>query len=422
VEGLKVLFEERALDANLARAVSLAVRQHVWCNVSGICIEYPNILNLSNLGSICNAVDGFRSLGNESNLSTVNSSALHSAVSYYLDKLDVSANDIVQELVLLNKSIGNMSVGLFDVPSCQFFAPSVLPKPFVFAGISKPVPPPVVLDISCRELKKKCCLGSCSECCGSCSDKFFPVVFLHGHAFNKRVSYEYSLDAFSGLQDQLESVGIINAGALLADLPEGFFSVFSAPFSMKASYYFDLYKQQEDFVVVQTKSENIDSYAVRLNEIIDSVKLVTGRDKIVIVGHSMGGLVARRYLQAFGPSDVSRLILVAVPNKGVVGSTADYCPVFGQRLECEDMNSESLFMNKLNRDKPNVLTYNIVGVGCDMDGFDGDGVVTKENSVLDGAKNFFVNGTCKGVDVLHTSILDINRYPEVFEIVGEALQ
>ncbi|MFH1511226.1 MAG: hypothetical protein ABIF10_06030, partial [Candidatus Woesearchaeota archaeon] len=47
VEGLKVLFEERALDANLARAVSLAVRQHVWCNVSGICIEYPNILNLS---------------------------------------------------------------------------------------------------------------------------------------------------------------------------------------------------------------------------------------------------------------------------------------------------------------------------------------------------------------------------------------
>ena len=118
---------------------------------------------------------------------------------------------------------------------------------------------------------------------------------------------------------------------------------------------------------------------------------------------------------------MEKAILIAVPNKGIVGKTADYCPIVGERLECEDMNADSLFINKLNQGSLSLPIYNIVGTGCSMALGPGDGVVLEKDAKLDGATNYLVNGTCKGLELLHTRILDTDSYPQVYQYIREAL-
>ena len=290
----------------------------------------------------------------------------------------------------------------------------------------------IPLQISLGEQLPQCCVfGECGSCCvePECiqDSSNLPVVFLHGHSFNKDVSAEYSLDIFNKLQHKLEDDGYLNAGAISLytklDTPYGIWGLAPVPLTIKASYYFDLFHEPENYIVVQTKSESIDTYAVRLKELIDIINYKTGKPKVVIIAHSMGGLVSRRYLQVFGSDDVGKLILVGTPNKGIIGDVADYCPIVGEKLECRDMNSESLFMNKLNRGKlPEIPVYNIVGSGCDMNEGVGDGIVLEENAVLEGAKNFIINGTCRNLNKLHTEMLDINKYPEVYYVIKNALK
>ena len=65
--------------------------------------------------------------------------------------------------------------------------------------------------------------------------------------------------------------------------------------------------------------------------------------------------------------------------------------------------------------------HNIVGVGCDMGSETGDGVVVKKNQELEYAKNYYINGTCSGIStLLHNEIHDIDKYPEVYEIIKQS--
>lgn len=290
------------------------------------------------------------------------------------------------------------------------------------------------IDIEFGEPSLQCCVfGKCQDCCitESCmnDEKTYPVVFLHGHSFNKAVAADYSLDAFNFIQKQLEEEeGYLNAGAISIytspDVEKGGWGLSGAPISVKASYYFDLFQESQSYVVVQAKSENIDTYAIRLKDILKTIKYRTGKDKVIIVAHSMGGLVARRYIQIFGGGDVTKLIMIATPNHGIKGNIADYCSIVGEQLECRDLNSESLLINKVNREKipEYVSIYNIIGAGCDMKEGDGDGVVLSEYAKLIEAKNFYVNGTCSRLNPLHTDMLNTDKYPQVYSIISNALK
>ncbi len=290
----------------------------------------------------------------------------------------------------------------------------------------------VRLNFSLSESQLLCCaLDNCIQCCTSPSclgeDSEMPVVFIHGHALSKDVSAEYSLDAFNKIQEKLEGDGYLNVGAITLytspDVPYGVWGKAGVPVTIKASYYFDLFKEPENYVVVQTNSENIDTYAIRLKELVDRVKYRTGKPKVRIIAASMGGLVARRYVQLFGTEDVDRLILLGTPNNGIAGEIADYCPIVGERLECRDMKSGSLFLNKLNREVlPDIPIYNIVGTGCSMGRAKGDGVVLESNALLDGATNYVINGTCTHLKPLHTTILDTSLHPDVYQIIKDVLE
>ena len=138
----------------------------------------------------------------------------------------------------------------------------------------------------------------------------------------------------------------------------------------------------------------------------------------------MGGLVMRRHMQLFGSDGFDKVILIGAPNKGIVGDVATLCPLIGgEKRECEDMNSESLFMQKLNREKVPENIYNIYGAGCEMAGGVGDGIVLEEKAKLESAKNFVINGSCRGkFQPLHLDLLKIDMYPEVYETIKNILK
>jgi hypothetical protein len=280
-----------------------------------------------------------------------------------------------------------------------------------------------------------CVFGDCKRCCTSneCSkdESLYPVLFLHGHALNSDNSPHYSLDAFNKIQSRLQEDGYISAGTITpisdyGEINKGEWGLSSRPVSVKGSYYLVSYYHLGSYTISTQKSENIETYAIRLKELIDLVKFRTGKDKVIIVSHSMGGLVARSYLQIFGDGDVHKLIMIASPNMGISGSVSSYCPILGEKKECSDMNENSIFINRVNdpnKIPENTKVYNIVGVGCVMGNKNGDGVAAKENSELFYGSNFYINGTCTGFsNLLHTQILDIDKYPEVYNIISSALK
>lgn len=281
-----------------------------------------------------------------------------------------------------------------------------------------------------------CVFNGCKPCCrdDSCRNdqKTFPVIFVHGHSLAKDNSPEFSLDAFNKIQSKLQENGYLNAGIVSLSTQNeqsqaGIWGLSGKPVTVKVSYYYDAFRKEDKYIVVPTKSENIDTYALRLKDLIGIVKERTNKPKVNLIAHSMGGLVARRYMQIFGDNDIDKLIMIAVPNNGISGAISDYCGFVGESRECQDMQENSLFINKLNdplRQPEKAKLYSIIGQGCQMKLGNGDGVVLAENTKLENAKLYFVNGTCSGLfgGNLHTEMLNIEKYPQVYEILAEALK
>jgi len=281
-----------------------------------------------------------------------------------------------------------------------------------------------------------CVFNDCKPCCRSeaCKydEKTFPVILLHGHSFASANSPEFSLDSFNKIQSKLQDDGYLNVGTVSLyskneQFPSGIWGLSGKPVTVKASYYYDAFRQNDKYIVIPTKSENLDTYAIRLKALIDLVKERTDKPKVKIVAHSMGGLIARRYIQIFGEDDVDKLIMIATPNKGITGQAGSYCGIIGENRECIDMQENSLFINKVNdpsKQPSKVKLYTLIGRGCQMDEKDGDGIVAIENAELSNAKIYFVNGTCGGVfgSKLHTELLDTDTYPETYKAVAEILK
>jgi pimeloyl-ACP methyl ester carboxylesterase len=62
--------------------------------------------------------------------------------------------------------------------------------------------------------------------------------------------------------------------------------------------------------------KNLDETSGDLNQLINHARAVSGQDQVVIVAHSMGGLVARNYMFYHGPDKVDQLITLGTPYLG----------------------------------------------------------------------------------------------------------
>jgi triacylglycerol esterase/lipase EstA (alpha/beta hydrolase family) len=61
---------------------------------------------------------------------------------------------------------------------------------------------------------------------------------------------------------------------------------------------------------------SIETFADQLAARVAEVRRATGASQIVLIGHSMGGLVARAYLRKYGGAQVRKLITIGTPHQG----------------------------------------------------------------------------------------------------------
>jgi len=62
----------------------------------------------------------------------------------------------------------------------------------------------------------------------------------------------------------------------------------------------------------------IDDFAEQLRSHIEALLTETGAERVTLIAHSMGGLVARAYLKRHGNERVSRLITLGSPHRGTI--------------------------------------------------------------------------------------------------------
>ncbi len=273
-----------------------------------------------------------------------------------------------------------------------------------------------------------CCLyGECNACIDSSSSNY-PIIFIHGHSFNEQLSTELSMESFGDMAKMLEKdEGYLDVGYLYKksydeDL-RGYLGKINAPVLVEATYYIDTLNEEGNSFVFDSKWESIDTYSSRLNDIISNVKYLTGKDKVVLVAHSMGGLVTRNYVNKYGAESLEKIIFIGIPHKGVDGFVINYCSVFGADLECSEMDKSSEFISEVNSfSLPDIPIYNIVGIGCYWEGSDGDGIVKSSSAYLEGAKNIYVNGTCSGTDFFHVRMIKPTSHPEIYKIVKDLIK
>ncbi len=283
------------------------------------------------------------------------------------------------------------------------------------------------INISLKEHLPVCCIfDECDVCLQSGENKnneeMFPIILVHGHAFSDSASIENSLAGFSTIRTGLVSDGFIDGGTVLnTDLifgyEEGVLGKYNKPIVFGTTYYVDE-------SMIKSTNDDIETYASRLDKVIDIVKFKSGSSKVNIIAHSMGGLVVRKYLVDFGDDDVDKLIMIGTPNKGIERQVESFCPIAGAQKECSQMSSTSKFINELNNanNKPkNTKSYVIFGEGCNSNRGDGDGVVFVNNTKLPYSLNFGISGDCDN-SILHSDLLNINKYPEVYQIITNIIQ
>lgn len=252
-----------------------------------------------------------------------------------------------------------------------------------------------------QPIQKCCFFGKCRQCG---TDKKNPVVLLHGHSFNQKNSAYQSTDIFNLLESRLVSEGYVSLGIWKPYSEHK--NVIQENVIFKPTYYITTYIDALGTNTIQSNDESIEEYAKRLKDIIDNIKLITGSDKVDVVAHSMGGLVARRYIQEYGPDNIDNLILIGTPNNGITDRVYNVCKIFGNEKECDEMHQGSEFMKSLNKSYPMPNTYLIIGKGCYMQGKDGDGVVTIDSSKLEKYKTYYIEGNCTSTSFLHNSMLN----------------
>lgn len=118
---------------------------------------------------------------------------------------------------------------------------------------------------------------------------------------------------------------------------------------------------------------DIDSYIDALARRIEEICAGTGADKLVILAHSMGGLVARAYLRKYGARRVAKLITLGT---GHHGSELAH---LGAGKNSAQMVPGSAWLKQLNQDAPAAPTVSVFSHHDNL-------VSPQDSAVLAGAK------------------------------------
>jgi triacylglycerol esterase/lipase EstA (alpha/beta hydrolase family) len=140
---------------------------------------------------------------------------------------------------------------------------------------------------------------------------------------------------------------------------------------------------------------DIERFAEQLRARIDAICAATGAERVVLVAHSMGGLVARAYLRRFGPGRVARLVTIATPHHGSI--LAYSFP--GRGLA--QMHPGNPWLTELNRDESKPAPAPITSIWSRHDSM----VMPQTSSVLAGAENIALTGIAHNALVWNRDVM-----------------
>ncbi len=256
------------------------------------------------------------------------------------------------------------------------------------------------------------------------SDINYPIIFVHGHSTTEGDS-EYSINSFKSFQEKLVVEGYAeNKGLVLPkglDLQSGSWSNTNKPISVRTTYYLDAYDNYGSYVG-QEDNQLISTYSQRLKKVVDEVLDATGKNKAIIVAHSMGGLVSREYIKDYGGiNKIDKLIVIGTPNHGIWDDGWNFgCDLVHPGPECADMQYDSTFIASLNAgdETPGDISYLTIAGDCGGDP-KYDGVVRVSSVSLNGVINKVVS--CEGLtyseSTFHSAMIRPSEVPEIYNYV-----
>jgi pimeloyl-ACP methyl ester carboxylesterase len=142
--------------------------------------------------------------------------------------------------------------------------------------------------------------------------------------------------------------------------------------------------------------------AGELKSVIDAIKRFTGAPKVILVGHSLGGLAARAYIQGIGENrqgatiayggDVAALIMISTPNQGSVlanisGRPESRACVIADTANLRDLQPSSALLAQLNS-RPWPAGTAVDSIVSNNNRRDSDDVVTVESQDLTALAQF----------------------------------
>jgi hypothetical protein len=89
---------------------------------------------------------------------------------------------------------------------------------------------------------------------------------------------------------------------------------------------------------------DIDEYAEVVHQAVERLRAATGAARVLLVGHSMGGLAARVYLRKFGDAHVARVLTLGSPHRGTILGRLGY------GRNARQMATGSRFLRQLEHD------------------------------------------------------------------------
>lgn len=108
----------------------------------------------------------------------------------------------------------------------------------------------------------------------------------------------------------------------------------------------------------------------RLVEAIDRAKIATGQPKVIIIAHSMGGLVSRAYIESAGfRHDVSTLYTLGTLHKGTPLAVFSFLNGLAKGPAIAQMTPEGMLSFNLAYHKPADVEYHVIGGDAPMDAF-----------------------------------------------------
>ena len=137
---------------------------------------------------------------------------------------------------------------------------------------------------------------------------------------------------------------------------------------------------------------DIDAYADVVHHAVQRLRRQTGAARVLLVGHSMGGLAARVYLRRHGDAHVARVVTLATPHHGTVFGR------LGHSRNARQMARHSPFVEHLRRDDHGRWSrFTTIATRDD------NLVVPRSSPLLPGAKQVQIDG------VAHLALIEDRR-------------